>query len=339
MKTTDVRNEELSEPETATHQSLDTFKSLIHKIFTRVRANGSSLSESENEAIHSTITELLYHFEEAVRDEQTTSESKDRLIEYVQREFFPYLMMSENARRWYEKPEGYPGDYVTMRRLYEREIGGIGMIGTAMDRTFLDIPPAVAVRNRRQFLSDQLAGTVEEEEGQTNVLSLACGPAVEVFDVLGGTEDESVSFNLLDMDPGAIQYVEKETRQNGEWDRIETFRRNLIFIVKGRHTLPIDSQNLIYSAGLIDYFEKDFVVELLDWGYEKLAPGGRMILGNFHPDNTNRAFMDHILRWELNHRRKQDMHELGRTSRFDRNCSNLWVEENGINLFAEYEKH
>lgn len=339
MNTLEPRGTNLSEHEEKTCERLDQFKELVRELMTQVRSNGSSLSTAEREQLRTVVTELLYHFEASQRDESIREESKEKLIEHFQREFMPYLMLSENGRRWYEKPEGYAGDHRTMRKLYTQDVGGVGMIGTAIDRTLMDIPPAAAVRNRRQFLRDLLGETIESVTGSTSVMSLACGPSVEVFDVLEEVpENLDLEVNLLDMDPGAIQSVEERIHDAGGDERINTFRRNLIFIVRGRHELAVESQDLIYSAGLIDYFERDFVVDLLDWGYEKLKPGGRMVLGNFDPRNPNRAFMDEILRWELYHRTEEDMHELSRASKFDQPCTNIWTEEHEINLFAEYTR-
>ena len=80
------------------------------------------------------------------------------------------------------------------------------------------------------------------------------------------------------------------------------------------------------------------MVGLLDWVYGQLAPGGRVILGNFHPDNTTRAIMDHVLEWRLIHRDEADMDRLFQASRFGRGTTALRFEEAGVNLFAECVK-
>ena len=47
--------------------------------------------------------------------------------------------------------------------------------------------------------------------------------------------------------------------------------------------------------GLIDYSKDWFVIALLDYIYELLRSGGKVILGNFHTKNPAKAFMDHVL--------------------------------------------
>ena len=94
-------------------------------------------------------------------------------------------------------------------------------------------------------------------------------------------------------------------------------------------------RSLVYSIGLIDYFNDKFVVKLLDFAFGLLRPGGRVILGNFHPRNPDKAFMDHVLEWRLIHRDESDMNRLFETSKFGRPCTNIRFEQQGVNLFAE----
>ena len=69
-----------------------------------------------------------------------------------------------------------------------------------------------------------------------------------------------------------------------------------------------------------------------------VAPGGRVILGNFHPLNPAREVMDSVLEWNLIHRTEDDMHALFRASPFSTGCSRLLVEQEGIDLVAECVK-
>ena len=79
-------------------------------------------------------------------------------------------------------------------------------------------------------------------------------------------------------------------------------------------------------------------MKLIDYIYSILAPGGRVILGNFHPDNQNKVLMDHILDWKLIHRSEADMDRPFTLSKFGRTTTNIWFEQEGINLFAECVK-
>ena len=77
-------------------------------------------------------------------------------------------------------------------------------------------------------------------------------------------------------------------------------RRNLLHLCIGRQQLELELQHLMYSLGLIDYFDDRIVTRLQAWMRSCLAPGGRSILGHFHPNNPTRGLMDHLLDWRLN---------------------------------------
>ena len=79
-------------------------------------------------------------------------------------------------------------------------------------------------------------------------------------------------------------------------------------------------------------------MKLLDWVHSTLRPGGRVIVGNFHPQNPTRAVMDHVLDWKLIHRDEDDMNRLLCASAFGKPCSRILYEAQGINLFAEAVK-
>ena len=116
-------------------------------------------------------------------------------------------------------------------------------------------------------------------------------------------------------------------------------RGNLLLLAAGRQRLPaLPPQQLIYSIGLIDYFDDAQVIALMNLAHQWLAPGGKLVLGNFHPANPTRALMDHVLHWRLIHRSEADMHRLYQASHFAKPASRFVFEAQGVNLFAECEK-
>jgi len=58
------------------------------------------------------------------------------------------------------------------------------------------------------------------------------------------------------------------------------------------------------------------VIQLLNWIYGLLRPGGKVLVGNFDPRSPDREFMDHLLEWRLNYRTPDDMRSLLASSNF-----------------------
>ncbi len=261
-------------------------------------------------------------------------------LQLIKTELLPYLLLTRTAERMYRKPRGYAGDFLTIKWMYSDQPGGSGELGTYLDRCFLNQPAAQAVRNRRILLHEELEKALRlTEERPLRVTSLACGPAEEVFDLFTEPNIASqVELTLIDIDQEALNHVETRLKKEGvdkhfQWP-IRLERRNLLHLCIGRQTLNLPPQHLIYSIGLIDYFDDRIVTKLQQWIYQALTTGGRSILGNFHSNNPTRGLMDHLLDWRLIHRNEVEMKSLAKAGGYSLNKTKLCLEPSGVNLFA-----
>ena len=268
--------------------------------------------------------DLVHAFDARVRTLSATEAA--RLGAQVQATLMPLMRRAGNGYRWYSKPRGYAGDFLSIAQMYDDRALGDDAVARLLDRCFLNFPAARAVQNRRALLTREIRGS-------RRVTSLACGPARELFDILPNSE---IAATLVDFDREALAHCRRESERLGV--AVDLVEANLIHVATGRRTLPIADQDLVYSIGLIDYFDDALVVKLLDWVHSTLRPGGRVIVGNFHPDNPTRAVMDHVLEWKLVHRDEDDMNRLLCASAFGKPCSRILYEDQGINLFAEAVK-
>jgi extracellular factor (EF) 3-hydroxypalmitic acid methyl ester biosynthesis protein len=246
------------------------------------------------------------------------------------------MLLTETAERFYSKPRGYAGDFLTIEMIYQNRWAGTGRIGPLLDRCFFKTPTILAVRNRRLLLAGEIMKSIEAKEGATHVTSLACGPARELFDVFQQLDDSSrLQSSLLDIDLQALAYVADRRDKTKLQNRINLVNANLVYLALGRQKLELSDQDLIYSMGLIDYFNDKFVIKLLNWIHGRLRPGGKAIIGNFHPNNYSKEVMDYVLEWRLIHRSEEEVHRLFRASAFARSCTRIQFESEGVNLFAE----
>ena len=264
---------------------------------------------------------------------------REELGQHAQRAMIPLMQRSESAERWYSKPRGYAGDFLSIDLIYRDRPCGRGVAGAALDRCFLDLPAAVAVKNRRSLLAEEIRASLAPM-GTARVMSLACGPAAELFDVFAALPGHTrLEATLVDIDEQALAFVaDKITTCRLDPGAFQLHHANLIHLASGRARLDVPPQDLVYSIGLIDYFSDRWVIALLDHIHGLLRPGGRVILGNFHPRNPTRALMDHVLDWRLIHRSEEDIDRLYAASRFGRPSTRIRFEAQGINLFAECVK-
>ncbi len=317
--------------------SLGAFKHLI--------SAGGRISRGYNSippALAEQIRASINVFESLLNDvignaAEENSTTKALVGNWAQSELLPYLLLSNIGERWYTKPRGYAGDYLTIAQMYEDRERGASRLGAALDRGFLNVHASQAVKNRRKLMVDEIRHTIGMVGIRpAQVTSLACGPAQEVSDVLASLPDPSVlHVNLIDNDGGALNYATKLLGHALQADRIGLFEENIVYLADGRRPNLISGQDLVYSIGLIDYFSDKYVVSLMNLAHAMLRPGGRVILGNFHPRNMSKAFMDHILEWQLIHRTEGDLNRLFRASAFGRPSTRVQYEHQRINLFAE----
>lgn len=291
----------------------------------------STLLGQSSQAFSTLHDQLAYQSEPCEKLSGTEGEETFR---YVRRELLPYLLLSRWGERAYHKPRGYAGDYLTIQWVYENNPQGIGRVGPVFDRFLMNMPASIAVRNRRAVLSREIRRVMGEKDGPVGIASLACGPAAEIFDLFDAMETPNhLRVTLVDADFHALAYVADQRDRRGLQKQIALNGTNLIHAATGRTVLGIPPQDLIYSIGLIDYFGDALVIKLLNLIHSLLKPGGKVILGNFHPRNPTRPIMDSLLDWPLIYRTEADLTRLFAASSFKATPAYLY-EEQQINLFG-----
>ena len=266
-------------------------------------------------------------------------ELKKKVGKQLQAEILPFILLTQCALRGYAKPRGYAGDYLMIDSIYQNKGSGVGVVGPLIDQCFLDLKVCSAVRNRRHVLVEEIMSLINSSDKPIKIASFACGPARELFDVYEKLSDKSrLKASLIDFDMHALAFVADKIAQFRLEKQIELFNENLIYLAIGRKKPSFGQQDLIYSIGLIDYFEDSLVIQLINFIYDYLVEGGKVILGNFHPDNPDRVLMEDVLEWYLIHRNEDDMNRLFLASKFKKPCDKIIFEKNHINLFAECTK-
>ncbi len=289
----------------------------------------------------SRVSQACDNLESALREHaERQSDLTGAIGTYVFRETFPFFMQSQIADRAYSKPRGYAGDYATIEILYEDIASGDGRLGPLIDRWTRELPAARAVKNRRSLLSDVIRQLAREwtARGPMPVTSLAAGPARELFDVMSAPDAPHIFATCVDIDRDALVYAAGLARERGLSDRFTFAQDNVVRLSQGRGHTALAPQALIYSIGLTDYLQDNFVVDLLDWAYERLLPGGTLIIGNVVPGNPSRAFMDHVLDWVLIHRSEEELRSLFGRSKFGSTNVSCQLEPAGVDLFASCRK-
>ena len=327
----------MSEKWGAVVQGIQNFKALLQKADNEALRRGGIIPEKLNAEIRFCFRNFCRDMNMRIGNHTSEPESvKAEVGKYVKLEILPYLLLTEVTERLHSKPRGYACDYLTVQKIYDNQAGGSGRIGPLLDRCFLDEPAARAMRNRRRFLGNEIMDSIAHHPGTTRVTNLACGPAAEIFDAFNQLDDSSkLAATLLDIDMQALRFVINKVEKLKLKSQIHPICCNLVYFATGMQKLNLNKQDLVYSTGIIDYFNDKFVVAIINYVYDILNPGGRIILSNFHNSNTTRALMDHVLDWKLIHRSEEEMDCLFSISKFGKPATRIYFEEEGIIFFAE----
>lgn len=231
----------------------------------------------------------------------------------------------------YTKPFGYNGDFFIIEKIYQHYVNPDPRY-TKWDTFFHTLPAAVAVVNRKTLATDVISRLNASLGGKTaKVLILGSGPVTEVQEYLSRFDTPNrLHFHLVDLDPRSISYAKTKTRQFSEF--LQFYHANVIRFA------PVATYDLIWSAGLFDYFKDKHFVYLLRKYYAYLNPGGRMIIGNFSSDNPSRKIMEALGDWFLCHRTRDELRNFALQAGIVADHIEIITEPLGINLFLSVRK-
>jgi extracellular factor (EF) 3-hydroxypalmitic acid methyl ester biosynthesis protein len=239
---------------------------------------------------------------------------------YFRKQLWNFVLCCELMARTNLKPRGYAGDSEMMKMIYLNDYQGKTTFCKLMQKYTVDVPAAQSVRNRRTLIMEMLhkfhKTTSLAPAKKIKVLSVACGPAFELEDILVSADDlKKYHFTLLDQDPKALEEaarfiggIEQKCGATIQADYVKVSVRLML----GENTFKHDAEkfHFIYSMGLFDYLSTPVAKAVINKLYQLLKPGGEMVIGNFHVSNPSKYFMEYWGDWYLIHRTEEELKNL-----------------------------
>lgn len=239
---------------------------------------------------------------------------------YLRRALWPYISSSVFLRHTNLKPSGYAGDAESMRMTYENAYVGDGLFAQLLHKHPLESAAAESVRSRLALVAAAVREGLARRPGLPahgfRVLSLASGPACELRGFAADRAGlERLHCTFLDQDPVALdmarQTVAEVERSLGGRADARYVGDSVRTMIRNRQlTERLGRFHLVYSMGLFDYLTPPVARAVLARGYELLAPGGTLLVGNYHAKNPTRVYMDYWMDWPLYYRTEESLREL-----------------------------
>jgi hypothetical protein len=234
--------------------------------------------------------------------------------DFFRKQLGPLIHQAPFSHRAYNKPRGYAGDFEMMNHLYRNSFEGDNLFARALHHYFINEPAGQAVRNRREYLKSKITETLERCKGKSEIkiLSVASGPAKEAQDIVTQLPDDCppIRWYLLDQDEESLKGAQIEIKRKSK-NQKHSFQLMHASIKEVIMRGVIESGfDLVYSAGLFDYFSNSVAQFAAGKLYESVVDGGELIIGNFSLENPTLPLMSMAWDWHLIYRSKADLMEL-----------------------------
>jgi extracellular factor (EF) 3-hydroxypalmitic acid methyl ester biosynthesis protein len=245
---------------------------------------------------------------------------------YAERLLTPLYMHGALYRRAITKPRGYAGDYLTMLLFNQKEPEGNSLFEKFVDLASKQHSLCTTALTRQMKITEGVLECILR--GGERIVSVASGPAVELGAVVDRLRRDGhpVEFILIDQDEEALAYSHDFLLRRILDRGLDPFkvRVNCIHFSVKQILKPRNAEELqildhvlgdsdyIYSVGLLDYLPDPIAARLIAALYERLAPGGQLVIGNLVEADDATWLMDFVLAWHLVWRTPSAMAELAR---------------------------
>jgi extracellular factor (EF) 3-hydroxypalmitic acid methyl ester biosynthesis protein len=244
-------------------------------------------------------------------------------LDEIRKAFGPALSTSESMQGFaYLKPHGYAGDFEIIDRIYCERISTDPQLA-AWDRYFHNQVAPKAVRNRKNYFHSLLTQLAAKRD-RVAVLNIASGPGRCMAEWLAANPEYPITFDCVELDSTAIGHARDLTARFS--DRVNFTHQNAL-----RFT-PNKTYDLVWAAGICDYFSDPIFVRLLRRLIPAVAPAGELVAGNFSDANTSRAYME-VGEWRLRHRTSEQLRKIASEAGVDPSKVRVGAEPHGVNLF------
>ncbi len=223
------------------------------------------------------------------------------------------------------KKYGYAGDFMMIDKIYTGNTP-LNPFFQSWDKYFQNHAAPRAVRNRKKYFK-ALVHQKLNSQSSIRLLNVASGPGRDLLELYNEkANSHTLETTCVEMDKNAIGYAENLV--NGHAGKIKFINKNVF---------KFDTEekfDVIWSAGLFDYFDDKAFVYILKKFKNWVTENGEIVVGNFnHDHNPTREYMELFGDWYLNHRTADQLINLAREAGFDESQLSINNEEENVNLF------
>jgi len=255
----------------------------------------------------------------------------------------PLMLQSPFARRCFEKPLGYAGDYVMVRYIVGEPLQGETAFAQLMNFVLQQADVAQGHRNRIDVLEKLLcerAATAHTAERTARGMTIGCGPAEETYRFIKSSPHaDSLELTLVDFNRETLDWTSdrllQACLQTKRKPRLDFVQESVVNLARRRADSIAPEFDFVVCAGLFDYFSDAVCSRVIQFGARSLSPGGTLVVTNVSRCASSFS-MSQLLEWDLVYRSAEHLESL--LPRVDGYSSKVYVDSTGTNVVAEVRR-
>lgn len=259
----------------------------VNKIISHLSKNITYSEEIEKKIAHLNNQILLKGccLEELIDNKVVMNKSKEHFRALVGM----WAYKSVIVKRGFEKPRGYPGDYLMIETVYNNRTLTESGIGYYFDKYFLSNPYAVAVRYRKDRLREIIKKEIQQSKAEKiKIFDIACGSCREIKELPHSLfKDKTVIFTCLDWDQEALDFSRDSLKDFSKNSKFNFIREDIMNLIKDEKLIDsFEKQDLVYSIGLIDYLPDRILKSFMQFFYGITGEKGKLVLTHKNKEKT-----------------------------------------------------
>lgn len=282
---------------------LKTANKILQDIYTLLQVLPAEVEKYGEDAVFNYLKELLTHLRNIRVHLSDSDEAHVR--SFFKTNILKFAHQSPFCRYAYEKPRGYPGDFMMMEMIWngiiesgtQRYLGDT-KTGQLLNAFTLDLDICKANILRTNSFKEFIL----QSPPNSKIASLGSGSILEVETAKRDLAYSGRHISLYDQDEGALEYA--ESKIVSEKISYSLNQGNLLkTIIKGLS----DKYDYIYSSGLFDYFSTKDSKRLLGHVWKNINPGGGLLVSNVSDHNPSQLWMELVGDWYLVNKSEKEL--------------------------------
>lgn len=281
---------------------------------------------------------------------QVPADLQPLVFRFMRKHLQPFFLSSPFGYRTCVKPLGYPGDYETVNMILHDPFQGGSLFGRFMNWLLLSQSPSEAHRNRIDHLVTRLieeTARLDRQGKRIRILTVGCGPAFEIQRFVENSPlSGQADFVLLDFNDETLEHArDRILALGGACGRactVSVIRKSIVHLLKNSSRVNAGLEggmrfDLLYCAGLLDYFQDQTCHQLTHAFYEWTTPEGLLITTNVATYGPFQYMLETMLDWYLQYRTHDTMMSFV-PGTVDPEDVRITSDATGVNLFLEIRR-